>query len=249
MDKLPLKFIKAIQKIKDLERHEYYTNAFIFGSAARGKVTSDSDLDAIVITENPSLCSNINHPIINGIKLDITFTSIGKLRHQTEKEKQSGRIPMLAESKILFDKNGSLKDLKRTLNTHSVPRYSTVDHQDIQFQVFHLNNKAERNLKKDPHSALLTMGIGINDLLKFSYKMNGKWWVSSKRLIGDIGEWDPKLAKLVKKFLVTNRVQAKFVVWSKIIDHVLKPIGGRKKIEEINCNCKDCTKNLELLLA
>lgn len=249
------RFDPAIQKVNDLAKNEEYLGAFIFGSVARNEGNENSDLDAKVIVAH-DFCLNakppvipINHPIIGGVKLDLTFLTQDELREQMKRQETKGeRIPMIAESIILFDKTGKIEKLKEYYLGLKPRQCTETDYQDIQFQIFHANNKAERNLDNDQFSSLLSMNIGLNDLLKFHFRLNRKWWVSNKRLLKDLDSWDKGLADLARKFLVTNEVKEKFKVWSSIIEHILKPLGGKKKIEEINCSCENCKKNLSVLL-
>ena len=44
-----------------------------------------------------------------------------------------------------------------------------------------------------------------------------------------------------------KEVRAKFQYWSAIIDHILKPIGGRQPIAENNCDCAVCQRDLSMM--
>src|SRR3989344_4601596 len=246
MKSLPEKFQPAYKKVKQLEFEDRYLGAFIFGSLARGDSTEDSDFDVKVVVDQYNPCKNINHPVINGVKLDITFQSFNQLKEFTEQEiKKAERIPMIAESRIIFDKTGNLTKLRRRVQKTMPKKANPKDYQHIQFMVYHANSKAEKYLKSSPESALLSMGININDILKNHYEIQGKWWVSDKRLLSDLKKWDPRLGILLKKFATTSEVKTKFAVWSKIIDHILKPIGGKQPISKNNCNCEVCKEDLK----
>ena len=108
---MPPHFTKAIEKLRDLQHHDEYIGAFIFGSVARNEVTADSDIDIKVITKNDSACTTINHALIEDIKLDITFLSLKQLENE---KSEAGTLyrPMLTESLILFDKTGDLQKKK-----------------------------------------------------------------------------------------------------------------------------------------
>ena len=71
---LPERFRPAYASIEALQAQPRYLGAFIFGSLARGEATDASDFDVKVITDADSTCTNINHPFVGGVKLDITFT-------------------------------------------------------------------------------------------------------------------------------------------------------------------------------
>lgn len=239
----------AYQRIAALAEHERYLGAFIFGSVARGDDTLSSDFDVKVVVDQDNDCWNVNHPFIDGVKLDISFTSLAQLRASTEHEiARRERIPMLAESTIVFDKTGELGRLKRQALQARRKPFTGDDHQWAQFLVYHANNKAERFLDDDPLSALLVMHVSLDELLQIHYQINERWTVSSKRLLQDLRGWDQELARLLEQFVATCEAQAKFSLWTAIVDWVLRPLGGRLPIAENNCACPTCRSDLGLLL-
>lgn len=246
---IPARFQPAYHYIKQLEQYERYIGAFIFGSLARGETTEHSDLDVKIAVDEHNLCNNINHPIINGVKLDITFNSLQQLKMFTDNEIEKGeRIPPIAESIIVFDKTGALVEIREMARQVRPKAITAADHQFIQFMFFHGNDKVERYLKTDPTAALFVMHVGLNDFLKFHYQIQQKWWVSSKRLLVDLSIWDEPLVHLIERFISTCELAAKYQFWSAIIDHILQPLGGRQPIAENNCNCTACKKDLSVLL-
>lgn len=242
----PACFQPAIAAFQRLAEHERYQGAFIFGSVARGDSTDLSDLDVKVVVDHDNPCANINHPVIAGVKLDITFGSFAQLEAATHAEMERGeRIPMVAESLILFDKTGQLAALRRRAQAARPKPYMEADHQLIQFWFFHMNDKAARFLYTDPPAALLAMHMNINEVFDIHYRLQGRWRLSSKRIMQDLRRWDPTLAQLLEAFVTTAEAQAKFAVWTEIVDHVLQPLGGRQPISENNCDCAMCRGDLK----
>lgn len=245
---IPTRFLPAYHAIQNLASHERYLAAFIFGSLARGEATGQSDCDVKVVVDEDNDCTNVNHPIIGGVKLDITFISLAQLRVSTSKEIElRERVPIIAESLIVFDKAGELTMLQEQARTVRPKPVPLEEHQFMQFMFYHGNNKVERNLENDPLTALLVMHEGINDFLHWHYRLQQHWWVSSKRWLRDLRTWDAPLAGLVEQFVVTSEIHEKFVYWSAIIDHILEPFGGRQPISENNCHCEVCERDLSLL--
>jgi hypothetical protein len=153
---------------------------------------------------------------------------------------------MIAESLIVFDKTQELANLQmqaRQVKPGTIPADRL---QFLQFMFFHGNDKVQRKLKADPITALLVMHLGLNDFLKYHYQLQQHWWVSSKRLLADLRQWDLALAQLLEQFVATSDVHAKFAHWSAIIDHILEPLGGRQPIAENNCACAVCQQDLAL---
>jgi predicted nucleotidyltransferase len=242
---IPPRFHPAYQHVQRLAQYERYQAALIFGSLARGEATGESDMDVKVVTDEDNTCANINHPEIGGVKLDLSFSSISQFREGLNREIASReRIPILAESLIVFDKTGELTELCELAKMVQPRKITTDEIQFLQFMFYHGNNKAERNLQSDPVTALLVMHVGLNDFLQFHYRIQGRWWVSSKRLLADLRSWDPALARLVERFVMGCDVQAKFQAWSDIIDYILEPLGGRQPIAQNNCDCAACRVDL-----
>jgi hypothetical protein len=61
--------------------------------------------------------------------------------------------------------------------------------------------------------------------------------VSSKKLLADLDQWDADFGALLRRFVATSEVQPKFELWRLILDHVARPFGGRRPIEENVCGC------------
>lgn len=242
------RFLPAYQSIQQLEQHDRYLAAYIFGSVARGEATEKSDLDVHVIVDEDNACPNINHPIIAGVKLDLSFRSLQQLRERTHQEmERRERMPMIAESLIVFDKTQELVILQEQARQIKPKGVLSEEQQMLQFMFFHGNDKVQRNLDSDSVTALLVMHVGLNDFLHYHYQLQQHWWVSSKRLLDDLRQWDPPLAHLLAQFVETANVHTKFGYWSAMIDHILQPLGGRQPISENNCDCAVCQHDLAMI--
>lgn len=245
---IPPRFKQAYQALENLSFQDRYTGAFIFGSLARGDTNDKSDLDAKVIVDTDNSCDQVNHPIINGVKLDISFLSFRQLRKQTSEEiKKRQRIPFIAESIIVFDKTGQLHRLQERAQKVKPTPIHEDKQQWLQFMVYHADDKAKRTIDTDPATSLLAMGINISEILQYHYQLNQRWWVSNKRLLPDLRTWDPDLAQKVEDFVSIADAKQKYEYWSQILDHVTKPLGGRQPISENNCNCSVCVEDLDNL--
>jgi hypothetical protein len=245
----PLRFQPALERIQALEADPRYLGAFIFGSVADGTATEESDLDLKVIVDSDNDCENINHPYIGGVKVDATFRSMKQIEEFTGAEiREAKRPPNLARAIIVFDKTGELTGLQEKAKRIDPPRYKQKSEQFDQFMLYHANDKVERVLADDPASSLYSMHANIHDVLKIHYRIHDRWpGVSSKWLLSDLETWDPELAALLRKFVVAAEAGAKFTLWTRILDHVVAPLGGRQPIDENNCNCVTCQRDLGAL--
>jgi predicted nucleotidyltransferase len=245
---VPPRFGPAVRAIEALALDERYRAAFLFGSLARGEATDVSDVDASVVTVEPVACRSINHPRSGGEKLDLSFRSIEQLREQTDGEiGKNERVPMIAESVVLFDKDGQLTALRDEARRVERKPVDPAEHDFLQFLIHHADDKAHRD--DDPAAALLAMDDGLSFLLEVHYRLHRRWWVSSKRRLADLRGWDPAMAELVAAFVATAEVAPKLALWERIVARVVEPMGGRKPIEETSCGCPTCRADLAALLA
>jgi predicted nucleotidyltransferase len=245
---IPARFAAAYRHVQRLERGGRYLGAFIFGSLARGEATARSDLDVQVLVDADNPCANINHPVIGGVKLDLTFLSLAQLRRDTEREvARAVRVPMLAESVIVFDKTGDLGKLRAWARQATPPRATPADFQLLRFLVFHAHSKVARALESDPPAALLAMHLGLKELFDIYRRLEGRWEVSSKRLLPELRAVDPPLAGLVEAFVATADPHAKFRRWTEIVAHIARPLGGWADAEN-TCDCAVCRADLAALL-
>src|SRR5207249_485640 len=117
-------------------------------------------LDANVVTAEPVPCRRINHPRIGDVKLDLTFKSFEQLREETEEQiRQNERVPMVAESVVLFDKDGRVTALREEARRVERRPADPGEHDVLQFLIHHADDKARRIL--DPAAALLAMSEGL----------------------------------------------------------------------------------------
>lgn len=248
IDQIPARLRSAVLSIQHLQTADRYQAAYIFGSVARGEITAASDLDVHVLIDHENACASINRPIIKGVKLDLTFLSFEQLFTRTQREIEKGaRIPMVAESAIVFDKTGALTRLRASAQDARPRSCTPAEYRDIRFEVVHANDKAERLMTTDPAGALLVMHISLTDVLNAHYQIRSRWQVSDKRILADLRDWDPILARLVERLVGATDVAVKFVVWTNVIDHVMAPIGGRQTIAGVECACNACQAGLAML--
>ena len=111
-DTIPARFRPAVLRVQALRADERYQAAYIFGSVARTEASAASDFDVQVLVDHTHPCAAVNHPVINGVKLDLTFLSFEQLAARTKSEIEKGnRVPMVAESIGIFHANDKAERL------------------------------------------------------------------------------------------------------------------------------------------
>jgi predicted nucleotidyltransferase len=245
------RFDAVVQQIAMLQEHERYEGAFLFGSYVTGELHAQSDLDVVVLVTDSDSCSEVSHPKIQGIPVDISFNSFESIERYIHKTLSANlrRKPWLYDSHILFDKRGRLHELASWVRQNAKPAPHTADDdEDLQLTCYYALTKAQKFVETEPEVALLVMQTDLNDLLRRHYKLQGRWWVSNKKLLHDLQSWDPTMYDQVRSFLTAASIREKFTAWTHMIDHVLAPVGGRNfaKYEGV-CTCEQCKGDLECL--
>lgn len=251
MDEVPQRFRPAWAAVAALEADERYLAALVFGSVAEGRATDASDLDVRVVIAGEDSCREISHPRIGGVKLDVTFQSLAQVQEQMEAEVRLGeRRPMIAGGRIVFDRTGGLTALlARADSIIAPPPSSPASARMDAFMLYHASDKASRALEEDPTCALYSMHATIGEVLAIHYRAQGRFKVSSKRMLADLDSWDAEAAGLVRAFVTTCDPGPKHEAFSRVVDHVSRPFGGMVPIEELSCGCESCLAGVADLLA
>jgi predicted nucleotidyltransferase len=244
--KIPKKFRPALDKIKTLGKEDGYLGAFLFGSATRGELDDQSDLDVYVVVSDSCHCKDTSHPCVEGIKLDISFKSLSALEEDMlEQLKKDDRIPMICESEILFDKTGKIQNLKDRLLEQPRKKLTKNDLRTHRFLINHFHEQVIKTLRKNKDHGLVAMNVRLEDIIKRHYMLSRRHRVSPKRLMDDLNKWDKKFYKLIMNFVKENEIDKKFEYWGKMIKHLLQNAGTDKG--DSVCNCKSCRKHLKVL--
>lgn len=243
---IPEKYLKVIARIQRLKSKERYVGAFVFGSVARGDVGVDSDLDVIVVVATDNECLSISQPVIDGIKLDLSFVSMKQLQDR-ENHDHSGKIPMLAEAVVLFDTTGELARFKTEMEHKRREPYTEEERPHVQFLINHTESKICYGLMNDVDTAKLCLQKGWRHLIDVHYKIQGRWNVSDKRLVRDLQEWDMGFLDMVRGFLRENDPEKQYDLWKDAATYIFGPWGGRQETKGENCGCERCKKDIEVL--
>lgn len=205
----------------------------------------------MLVTDTVS-CPDVSHPRLQGIAVDISFNSFESIERYIHKTLSAAlrRKPWLYDSQILFDKQGRLHESARWVQQNAKPTLHTVDDdEDLQLTCYYALTKAQKFVATAPEVTLLVMQTDLNDLLRRHYKLQGRWWVSNKKLLRDLQCWDPAMYDHLRSFLTTLTIAEKFTAWSHMIDHLLAPIGGRNFAKyESFCGCERCKIDIESIL-
>jgi len=250
-DDLTDRFTDAVGQIARLEQYERYEGAFVFGSFVTGNLHEKSDLDVIVIlADGEPACQGLSHPRINGIRLDISFNRLDSIAQaQAEIQQKGQRKPYLLDAQILFDRHGRLRALQEHFHATAKPEQIGSDqNHSVQYDLYYAFTKPGKYLPAAPETAEMIMHIELKDVLRAHYRLHGKWWVSDKHLLEDLGEWDLPMRDLLRSFLLEKDTAQRYLLWQQMIEHVLQALGGKDFAPfESDCACEQCQSDLRRL--
>jgi hypothetical protein len=190
----------------------------------------------------------VQQPRIGGVKLDIAFMTMRQLERQTDDQiRRALRPAMIAGSLILFDKTGRLDVLREGCRNLTPSPLSESDLHWIRLAIRQVDAKVSDNMTRDPSTSLLAMHADLNELINSHYRLRQRWTVSSKKILGDLRQWDPAFADLIVEFVSTGDLNQKYAYWSAIVDYVSATVGGRAELSK-SCDCDACRRDLAALL-
>jgi hypothetical protein len=250
-DDLISRFTDAVRQVARLEQYERYEGAFVFGSFVTGNLHEKSDLDVVVVlADGEPACQGLSHPRINGIRLDISFNRLESIAQaQAEIQQKGQRKPYLLDSQILFDRQGRLRTLQEQFRATAKPeQIGSEQARDVQYDLYYAFTKPGKYLPAAPETAEMIMHIELKDVLRAHYRLHGKWWVSDKHLLEDLGEWDIPMRDLLRSFLLEKDTGQRYLLWQRMIEHVLLAVGGKDFTPfEADCACEQCQGDLQRL--
>ena len=239
---IPNRYKQAIAAIKSLKDEDKYLGAYIFGSVARGDDNVDSDLDIQVITSETFSCGIPNRKKVGDIVVDISFSSIDKVRPFEDKNKK--RKPRLQEGIVLFDKTGEIRRLQKLVRftKREMPNEDQISM--IRFLAQNTKKKVIHTRESDPTTCLLIMHTSLIDVINWFYDLNEAWHVSDKRMIQDLLMWCPEVGMLVKNLVRMSEVSDKADLFCQLTDKVIS-LSARKAICTGLCGCSICEEGIK----
>lgn len=129
----------------------------------------------------------------------------------------------------------------------SPKKYNNNKYDWVRFVILNEDLKVRRYLRTNPIVANHVMHTGLRDIVDMYYQIAGRWHTSNKKTLSDLKKWDPKLNVILTSMMSEKNFQTKFGYWTKMIDHILRKLGGRIDIEKTGCNCKLCKSDIDYL--
>lgn len=175
--------LKIINKFIDkmnYKENEHVLGVYFYGSFLTGFNNKYSDIDLHVIFDdnNPlHIIRGITH--IDGIRIEYFEKAIGDLYLTVEndyKNQSNAPLSILGTSKIIFDKDGSLKKLQEYTKKKFANPLPKLNNETAKEQVSILNNRMEklRNAAADNSPYFYHLyHVSLEKIRKFYHKLNG----------------------------------------------------------------------------
>ena len=175
------------QLVTNAENNPNVLGFFVFGSVSTGTHREDSDIDVITILKTNEPASGINNSPIDGIKVGDLFFTFEILIHSVE------NVPYLlhplADAKLLFDRDGTVKPLMERIRAYYADHPEIVDEWNKYYRLLK-EEKAQFGYEKT------TIVDVWNELEK--HHSNGK---IRRRFFNAFYMTNPLIFSLLKKFL------------------------------------------------
>ena len=253
LDQLPRNLKSVIGIVKTWEKFDNFISALLFGSVARGEYTEGSDLDLFIVTSkeraDTSIKRHLNRIQISEIPVDIVFMSLGDfIKLTTEQLNKHDFLPQIIDSIIVFDKTNKLALLKEEAKLAGVPKkYTIANHPTVYYALYDVTEPIERYLKSDPMTSLLLMHLNLEILIKYFYRLNGKWQVPTKKVLRDLKTWDGNFAQLLENLISAPDLKEKVNYWTNIIEYIKSKMPSISYDRFMNCTCEECLDDIKLL--
>ncbi len=237
---------EVVNAINSWGANEDYAAAIIFGSFATG--SEDSDVDLFIVTYSEKLSKpHTSKLTISGKAFDVTFLSMSQLISMIKGQVRSHSFkPQILDSIIVFDKTNRVTALKTEVEKDASPAdKKLIDFSSVKYALYEATDAIEKNIAKDPDTALLLMHEDVGTLIKYHFRLNEKWQLPTKKTLSNLADWDKEFTVKLKNFLKETDPSAKFGVWKTLV----KTVGDQMNSKDngLACNCELCQENLNYL--
>lgn len=205
MEKEILKFLENYRHKSDI------LGLLIFGSFARGENRKNSDIDVFVLVKE-------------GKKRDVIFTknhtfefvySSQKESRKFAKQRPDAYLNMWNDAKIIFDKAGILKKMKKSSEKLKRLGKQSLSAKSIEHSKFDFDDslKASKEIfKNDPATASMFLEKTFLSILQFYFDKNKIWTPPPKKIISFIKKNDSSFGQEIDKFYIENKFDEKLKI-------------------------------------
>jgi predicted nucleotidyltransferase len=224
-----LKHQTVIKKIvNELKNKKYVEGILLFGSCARSLKSKHNDIDFFVLI-NENWRQRVSK-YIDSILVELFFNPYEKYLDYFNNEDKMFTVQMFIDGKILFDRNGKLKELQKDAKK-ILPKRLKLSKDIINMIRYHVadaNLDIQNELKLNKYQAIYLMDRTLEILLKYYFKITKIPEPKYNYIIKKVEKTNKKLYEKVKIFINEKNPEIKFKILKHIQNIVLKPIGEPK---------------------
>jgi len=216
-----------------------------YGSRKCDDMTLGGDYDISIILEN-SASSNFNgiHFYIGGIPVDCMILTLAELE---TKSPSSSMLLAHVKCKILYDKNGKVKEAIRNISD-TWKSISNIEDWEISFYRFffkHTLDKIENRLFMDELFSRYSISLAATIIIEAYERLNHLEPGKPRNVFNAIRENDEYLFKEIGKIFENSELKTQFSALKNATNHILLDYGGNWQDNEQLFHLKYRGKNDE----
>lgn len=221
-----------------LRRHSSVEGLILIGSVTGPRFSADSDIDLLIILENPALPLHVGITHLDGRLADLIFATSGDLTQVLDSPAPlaapgwPGRLAQwLRDGSIVYDRGERLAAAQERTRQDTPPAPS---HRDRTGAAFALNYNYAQTLRlaqaDDPLYRLAAQvrmaWFGTSDLLTHTLILRGQAWQGEKAALRYLQTQEPDFLALYRRFLSVATPEAKLEIYGELVALALAPVGN-----------------------
>jgi len=224
-----LKHQRVIEKITSrLKNKRYVDGILLFGSCVRSPKSKHNDIDFFILI-NEKWRQRVSK-YVDGILVELFFNPYEKYLDYFNNEDKMFTLQMFIDGKILFDKNGKLKELqkhaKKILSKRLKLSKNEIDM--IRYHIADSNLDIQNELTINKYQAVYLMNRTLEILLKYYFKIKKIPEPKYNYIIKKVEKTNKNLYEKIRNFIDEENPKIKFKILKQIENIILKPIGKPK---------------------
>lgn len=227
---------KTIQKICDVVVTQYKSNKnvlgiLLFGSAARGKFDTYSDVDIYILLKKKEKLSRKNF-VQDRVRVDIILDSLPESDKYLKEDKNNVRrntSHMLAHGQILFQRGVAMKRIvaRAQSNLKSKTKYTKGEILMRKYSIDDFWDDIQRDIENEDHVAFgLDSNLLISNIIELFLKINGEFFRQPNEMAALLRKHDKAFSEKIGKFYHAESLKEKGKILSDLIDYMYKKSGG-----------------------
>jgi hypothetical protein len=209
----------------------------LVGSAATGRLGPVSDLDVLIVLDEPSPPLLVGLTSVGGRLTDLLFATVSEVDGLLSADGRDAAqgwaarlVRWIRDGRVVFDRNGRLATLRKI--SASRPRRAMHDHSTYETW-FSLNYDLAQNRRlsasQDPvdRTALrMRLDRGVFELAKGYLRFRDVEWAGEKAAMRFLADHDPSYLAEMRTYLDEITPERRMARYEDLVERTLSPFGG-----------------------